>query len=122
MTIHGGGGAVSAPSSLNASTTTSNFWLSLDPVQLGCSILAKCAIYVLLHLHVVTTLSDNQRCIPPVEFICAWSILPSQVVVSVKFDPLRYVRMPLVRSDLLSNWLGVKDLTGGTCQQFYQGI
>jgi hypothetical protein len=48
---------------------------------------------------------SHQRCISLVQFTSVWSIVPPYVVVSIKSDLLRSVRLPSVRSDLPSNWL-----------------
>jgi hypothetical protein len=66
--------------------------------------------------------SSHQGCVSSARFTSASPIVPSQVAVSVKSDPLRLAGLTSVKSDLSSDWLRVKDLDGGMRLQFYRGV
>jgi hypothetical protein len=57
--------------------------------------------------------SSHQGRVSSARFTSALPIVPSQVVVSTKSDPLRHAGLPLVKSDLPSDWLHIEDLAGG---------
>jgi hypothetical protein len=65
---------------------------------------------------------SHQGHISSARFTSTLPIVPSQVVVLVKFDPLRPVGLPLVKFTFPSDRLYVKDLASGAHSRFYQAV
>jgi hypothetical protein len=66
--------------------------------------------------------SSHQGRVSSARLTSALPIFRSQAVVSVKSDPLRPVGLSLVKSDLPSDRLRMKDLAGWVRSWFCQGI